>query len=284
MHSVHISLQRDSVFKALQRNLTASTASLSVCSNQEPDDLKGQIQEAYEEENATTQAIIAYENTVDAFIQAGCATATTICDDDSAVNTRGNTIYRKKALLWARCFDHQCSHLGVELSWFQKRGDGDPLEWPLLVISPDQGLDGRAALNYFKNSLKLNIIVAWDPNHGAWNDAKCVLKLLGLWPFVSLCAIAMSLQHGPWEENRWFETLLIAAKEVKTHLKPDNKLFQMLLPGMLKDAGTVVCLHMLKFNWYFLMQFDMSNGAVFQFMSKPHNDKLSNIKRTRIFV
>ena len=182
-----------------------------------------------------------YENAVDSFLRAGEGDGD---EDEGEAADRGKVLYRKKAQLWVRCLEHQF-RLGTSLAGFhlfaKPQGDGDPLLWPLLTVAPDQGLDGLAALNFLKHHCGLNLRSFWDPNHGAWNDCKFVLKQLGLWCFMNLMALVFNLQHGPWDDNRWYEELKNAAHEVKNHLGPSTALFQWLLPRILEDAGSTIC-------------------------------------------
>ena len=184
---------------------------------------------------------MAYESSVDAFLNAGDGLHDGDLDQEGEGSERGRTVYRKKAQLWIMCLEHQFRLItglaGFRL-FLKPQGNVDPLLWPLLIISPDQGSDGVAAMNFLKHYCHLNVLSFWDPNHGAWNDCKFVLKHVGLWCFVNLMALVFNLQHGPWDENRWFEELKAAAHEVKSHLGPSTPLFQWLLPRILEDEGS----------------------------------------------
>ena len=153
--------------------------------------------------------------------------------------------YREKSCEWLLAVDNSLRvATGVGLHHFVKPDSeapqgqqASPLAWPHLLMSPDQGSDGIAALNFLQRCKAVNIEAFWDMSHGVWRDWNLNVKHLGLWGHVLLMTIVLNMPYGPWENARWYEELRGAAKEFFSMDVETDPLFLSLMPAILRDRG-----------------------------------------------
>jgi hypothetical protein len=131
---------------------------------------------------------------------------------------------------------------GVGLSHFTQpaalEDRGSPWTWPHLVVSPDQGTDGVAGLNWFIHGMHGNCDPSWDHSHGVWNDWKRALKASKLWYKKQILVVLWNIRHGPWNNKMWDKKLKGAMDEYFSVASPGScPIWQWLLPRLLHDRG-----------------------------------------------
>jgi hypothetical protein len=153
--------------------------------------------------------------------------------------------YRTKAYEWLLATDHALQQ-SVGHGWSSYCLGGEviaaisPLRWPTLVLAPDQGPDGWAALMYLKRYKNANVEETPDISHGVWNDVRLALKDCSLWQHVRLMTIIMNASYGPWCDARWFKAAQEAVQEylALAMQNPEQEpLLQYLLPAIQRDRG-----------------------------------------------
>ena len=80
-----------------------------------------------------------------------------------------------------------------------------PFDWPHIHVSPDQGSDGQAGLNWFVHEAKGNCDINWDHGHGVWNDWKKALRECKLWYKKQIQVVVWNIKHGLWNAKAWGE-------------------------------------------------------------------------------
>ena len=91
--------------------------------------------------------------------------------------------------------------LGVGLMYFvvsAAMGARNPLSWPSLGVSLDEGSDGLCAINFAERKLGANVNPHWDDAHGIKNDLNLMPQSVGLWTHTLLMLAARRAFHGPW--------------------------------------------------------------------------------------
>ena len=170
--------------------------------------------------------------------------------NDTSTVVAAKKIFHDKTFELGASFDNSLrASLSIGLNYFhipsdpQKRAKlypQGPSTWPLLIVSCDEGSDGKAML-YALQSPKwnLNIMARFDPNHGLWNSIKAAMKApsVGLWALALLSAIAWNMPHLPYNDDRFHYEVKNSVKQYfeDNHVGPDNAFFQMILPGLLHD-------------------------------------------------
>ena len=117
-------------------------------------------------------------------------------------------LHRLKVLRWlAASWMHLVVATGRGWDQFQVAEDpaqrGDPLTWPSVTVTIDQGSDGWSAC-FFLASQFLNVIPFFDMSHRVWNDCQLSIQDCGWWHVALLLVGLMNLDHGPWSTQRWF--------------------------------------------------------------------------------
>ena len=141
--------------------------------------------------------------------------------------------FRVKALAWLVATDNMLRAV-LSSGWSHfaqpdnlEERDPNPLNWPVLVLSPDQGSDGWCALQFLQRMMAVACELFLDLSHGGWNDVRLALKHTKLWIHILLLTVAVNLSHGPWEEAK----LRQAMKEHLDHQSPQREpLFAQFLP------------------------------------------------------
>ncbi len=125
-------------------------------------------------------------------------------EDEEGGKTR--ELKRTKVWKWLLVTWHMMAVLGVGWTFFQQPLDpsqrGDPVLWPSITVSLDQGSDGWSAVHYLRH-IGVNVIVLPDLNHRCWNDTQLAIQDSGLWFWCLVCVAILNLDTGPWETTRW---------------------------------------------------------------------------------
>lgn len=151
--------------------------------------------------------------------------------------------HRAKALAWLTALDHQLVvSTGGGLKEFQLdacvESRPEPGHWPLIVVALDQGSDGWAGVHFLSRAARVNIMYLHDASHRLWNDVLLSLKSVGAWPAVLLLQLCFNMEHGPWDDARWFAQLREGAASYVALASPErDELFVGLLPLILADSG-----------------------------------------------
>ena len=131
--------------------------------------------------------------------------------------------------------------LGVGLMYFvvsAAMGARNPLSWPSLGVSLDEGSDGLCAINFAERKLGANVNPHWDDAHGIKNDLNLMMQSVGLWTHTLLMLAARRAFHGPWAEDRYFSTVSDSLQSLVHHLLPGEcPLLGHLTPRILWDHG-----------------------------------------------
>ena len=152
--------------------------------------------------------------------------------------------YRKAAHEWLISLDNQI-RMGTScggLEHFQVPEDPQqrppPLQWPLLQIASDRGLDGMAALSYIKKELNINCCDVPDPSHDVSNDVCLAIQRAGLWPHEVLMQATWNTPHGPWAEDTRYRQVVEAMRDLHDFEGPASQpLWQAFAPKILHDLG-----------------------------------------------
>eukprot|EP00971_Amphidinium_carterae_P293827 5833422-Amphidinium_carterae.1 len=86
------------------------------------------------------------------------------------------------------------------------------VEWPVAVVSVDQGSDGWCA-THFLEACRHNVVVLPDMSHRVWNDLQLSLQDSALYAWCLCTLVLMNLDHGPWSGAKWWEQLKQGAVE-----------------------------------------------------------------------
>ena len=139
---------------------------------------------------------------------------------------------------------HPCSRqlqaAGIKLSDFQIDPDKqlDAYKWALLSVSPDRGPTGVSALNWAVGPGRLNIDVAYDFNHGSWDDEKNTIKDLGDHGWLLMMLIDVNVMEGPWETcTRFSETVSALSRLHRRELPERVPLFMEMAHCIMAEAG-----------------------------------------------
>lgn len=114
----------------------------------------------------------------------------------------------------------------------------NPLLWPRLSLSPDQGGDGVAAYWFLTRHLKHNIDITYDPSHGVNNDVWLFLDAIHLKSLMLLFLVVFNTPHGPWsEDTRYRQCLSALTESFALHTPEEFPLFMSKLPQILQDGA-----------------------------------------------
>ena len=144
-------------------------------------------------------------------------------------------------LAWDNGFQHS---LGKGLADFclpKALADrGDPFSWPRINQAADQGSDNICGGNYLIYNQNCNLVRSWDLSHGVWRDFALTVKRSSQWAFFLVMTCCQNAFHGPWSEDRFYETVRSAVDEMFVVCNPEaDPLFSYYLPAILKDRGEV---------------------------------------------
>lgn len=150
--------------------------------------------------------------------------------------------YRTKALSAAVRLDNAMAmQFGYGLSRFKLPVDvserGDPEHWPRMSLARDEGSDMTCMSHFLARHLNMNIDHMTDFNHAEWNCLKAAVKDCNMWSHLLVFVVAANVDYGPFNEQRFFETLkgsFAEYLEVADHKCP---LFTDMLPRILADEG-----------------------------------------------
>jgi hypothetical protein len=164
---------------------------------------------------------------------------------DSEEAARGKKRYRTKAAEWLWATDNALQAMTGHgwdqfvVRYLEPSETRPASSWPLLLVAPDQGSDGWAALNWLRSVSFATAEITLDPSHGVWNDVKLALKECGLWGHTLLMSIVLSMAYGPWCDARWFQEVIEGMDEYINIAEPETDvLFQQFLPSILGDTGS----------------------------------------------
>ena len=103
-----------------------------------------------------------------------------------------------------------------------------PELWRSLTICVDQGGDGWSGIHYLLHH-QVNILPINDTSHRIWNDVCLAVRDAALHWHVAVGVQVMSLDCGPWEQQRWFQTGREAVTEMMDLSDCEDGVFQKLL-------------------------------------------------------
>ena len=98
----------------------------------------------------------------------------------------------------------------------------DPVQWPILTLSFDQGSDGYCAANFVAYHLPVGILALPDPNHRCWNDAQLALKDCKMWSAINVMTIVFNADRGPWADARWYQQAKESVSTYITLTRPES--------------------------------------------------------------
>ena len=165
--------------------------------------------------------------------------------------TKGDRLPTAKTVQWKsawrelKAIDYVLSLvLGVGLEHFSPGPeDGALLDRPTLAFHLDEGSSGYTMCWYLQYHLGLRTAVVRDVFHREWNDIKGALADCSLWWVVLLTTLAFNLNHGPWNNEAWWQEMKEGSKEVLALEQFGNPLWQSFYPWVCRDrdepqAGT----------------------------------------------
>ena len=166
----------------------------------------------------------------------------TVGDGDVVDHAAPRKLHRKKACCAVVRLDNALRvGGGLSLRYFQQPEavadrNPDPTTWPRLALVRDEGSDMTCAGAFLKRKAMLCFDELIDFNHGEWNCLKGAVKESGLWSHLLVMAVAANLDHGPYSEDRYYETLRGAWRQYLEVADPTTcPLFEEMLPGILRD-------------------------------------------------
>lgn len=113
---------------------------------------------------------------------------------------------------------------------------GDPLLWPSLTLSIDQGGDGFSAAHFLFFS-HANLILVSDTSHRTWNDCQLAIHDVKMW-YWCLCVIVMlNYENGPWDGCRWWEEIKTGCSQWLSVATYKDKLWQGIWPNVMVEKG-----------------------------------------------
>eukprot|EP00971_Amphidinium_carterae_P332007 6465886-Amphidinium_carterae.1 len=127
---------------------------------------------------------------------------------------KARKIHRVKAYKWILEVDNALrgvSGLGIGLKHFVVPADwreesaARPLDWPVLILSSDQGPDGWCAMSFLESPhVGLNIVREPDShNHGVHNDTIGACLDMGWGPFLYGMTVVLNLSFLPWGDGKF---------------------------------------------------------------------------------
>ena len=114
----------------------------------------------------------------------------------------------------------------------------DPIAFPWMGLTPDQGSDIWSAQTYLRYSLQANIEILPDVSHGVWNDFRTSLKKAGLWTFILCMILTTNLGHSKFNEGKSFNIIKGGMEEYMTVGSSTDSIYQMLYPKILRDQSS----------------------------------------------
>jgi hypothetical protein len=127
-------------------------------------------------------------------------------------------------------------HFQLPADWLQHP---DPLSWPCLILSSDQGSDAWAAQNWMDSPLaRVNYVREPDShNHGVHNDTLGAAMEVGLGPFLYAMVVVLNLMFLPWNDGRFGGMVQSAVKEMGQLSGPDDVLFKRYFSRIAHEKG-----------------------------------------------
>ena len=152
--------------------------------------------------------------------------------DASKSTPRFRKIQRSKSWQWCCALDNalQCG-AGVSLEKFkitdsELRAPKAPWSWPACSGVIDKGSDGVCGANFLLNKLKLNLIMDFDPSHGAWRSTITSINHSGLGTHLYLMLMAYNIGYGEWKDGTRFEQIKQSVKDTTQNIEdPEDDAF-----------------------------------------------------------
>lgn len=80
-------------------------------------------------------------------------------------------------------------------------------------------------MNYLTYNLGCGLVEFRDISHRTWNTCCGAMRDAGVWNFFLLAGAAMSVDGGPWSDQRWFQSGREAVEEYLRVADPDCPIF-----------------------------------------------------------
>ena len=92
-------------------------------------------------------------------------------------------------------------------------------KWPRLNLFPDEGSDMRALVAALQGkTFNLNCYCDNDKSHGLSNNHQGAARKAGQLPFMNLYLLGVNAVHYPYDEDRFFKTILLSVKHYFEHV------------------------------------------------------------------
>ena len=118
--------------------------------------------------------------------------------------------------------------------------DDEPLAWPTLTLSADQGPDCSCAQIRLLSAshYRLSLISELDVhNHGIHNDTMNAAVEAGLGGFCFASAVCLNLQFLPWSNGTYGNQVREAAKNIKERAGSDHHTFSFFYESIGLEQG-----------------------------------------------
>ena len=145
-----------------------------------------------------------------------------------AAGAADRKLKRVATFWWLLALDNSLKGIGGLKMWKmpaeRAQWPEDPLDWRLLILSPDSGSDGWAAMNWMDQN-EFCCDRTPDPSHGVWNDGVLAAGDSGLGVFLLILSICCNLPFMPWNDGRFGAMIAQSAADYCLTFTCDSCLF-----------------------------------------------------------
>ena len=99
--------------------------------------------------------------------------------------------------------------------------DPDPEKWWRMSVCRDEGSDELCWASFAKWVLNVNLDDIIDFNHGSHSSLRVTYHDVDAWPHLLLYAIACGVDYGPYNEDRFYRSIIEAFDEYLNICDPD---------------------------------------------------------------
>ena len=144
--------------------------------------------------------------------------------------------HRLKVFAWLRSTNNALKTvLGIGWSKFKVDDLKHIRTASSMTLAVDQGSDGWSAGQFLLDS-SYNVCLLGDLSHRLWNDSRLALSDAGIRHLMTATTVAMNSDHGPWKEQRWFNSLREAAVEFSASRAPSKEMLQFFTKDLLREV------------------------------------------------
>ena len=108
-------------------------------------------------------------------------------------------------------------------------------QWPVIVVSLDQGSDGMCACFSLEYHFKICMLKLPDWSHGGNKDLQVGVKMVGWWDWLLLWLISANVNHGPDKDDQRYHEMGDGMKVAYAEITEHNPVFQSHQPEIYEE-------------------------------------------------